>query len=967
MLTSAQIDSSRNINTPWGEIGYITYKRTYSRRLKSDKVDSPTEEFLDTIIRVINACDRQLNVGFTPDEEYELAELMLKLRGSVAGRFLWQLGTKTVDKLGLPSLQNCAGVVVNEPIRPFTWAMDMLMLGSGVGYNIQKEHVYQLPKLTVGKKEINRIDSASADFIIPDTREGWVKLLGKVLKSHFYTGHGFTYSAQLIRSKGAAIKGFGGTSSGPDVLCQGISDINKILNKRAGKKLRPIDCLDIMNIIGSIVVSGNVRRSAQLAIGDYDDLDFIKAKRWDLGTIPNWRAMSNNSIVPPERFDDIPSDFWETYKQGEPYGLINLDLSRKCGRIGEDQYPDENIIVYNPCVTGDTEILTKNGYQRIDTLVDIPTEIWNGFEWSEVVPKITGHNQHLLKVTLSDGRELTCTDYHKWYLSTNYTGGSIEKQTNELCIGDKLIKHKFPVITDGEYVDPAFAYTQGFISADGQDGYNFTFVYEPKFQCIHRMDVHHESKEYILHSGCRRKCVYHSKSYSDKTFIPFSWDIDGKLNWLSGYFDGDGTELIEGGLQAASIDRNFLLELQKMLSTIGINSKIVSGNDAGYRAMPDGSGGYKDYFCNTTYRICISAVDMQRLKELGMKCERLSFTKTPNRDASHFVKVIKIEDAGFADCVYCFNEPLRHYGVFNGILTGQCAEQSLENYESCCLAEVFLPNIETKDELFKVVTYLYRICKHSLAIPCSIKETEQIVHSNMRMGIGVTGVLQASEKQKSWLSDCYEHIREYDVVYSKQHNWPTSIKLTTCKPSGTLSLLAGVTPGIHPSPAGPYYIRRIRMSADSDLVNLCRQNGYFVEYARGFDGKNDVTTVVVEFPCKVPDNTPIGDSLGAIQHLELVKWLQTNWSDNSVSCTIYYKENELDEIKTWLSEHFNNSIKTVSFLLYHGHGFDQAPYETITKERYDGIVSKVTPITSGTFVDDNFDISDCETGVCPIK
>ena len=59
----------------------------------------------------------------------------------------WQLGTKTVDKLGLPSLQNCAFVTVNQPIRPFTWAFEMLMLGSGVGFNIQKENVYQLPKL----------------------------------------------------------------------------------------------------------------------------------------------------------------------------------------------------------------------------------------------------------------------------------------------------------------------------------------------------------------------------------------------------------------------------------------------------------------------------------------------------------------------------------------------------------------------------------------------------------------------------------------------------------------------------------------------------------------------------------------------------------------------------------------------------------------------------------------------------
>jgi len=259
-LTEEQIQKLSEIKTPWGEIGYITYKRTYARRLKEDKVNSPTEEFIDTVQRIVKACHKQLKVGFTNEEEYRLAEILLNLKGSVAGRFLWQLGTKTVDKLGLPSLQNCAGVVVNEPIRPFTWTAELLMLGCGVGYNIQKEYVYQIPALRKEKIAIERWDDKSADYIVPDTREGWVKLLGKVLKAHFYTGKGFTYSCQLIRSEGEPIRSFGGTASGPSILADGIENINNLLNSRVGKKLRPIDCLDIMNIIAQIVVSGNVRR-----------------------------------------------------------------------------------------------------------------------------------------------------------------------------------------------------------------------------------------------------------------------------------------------------------------------------------------------------------------------------------------------------------------------------------------------------------------------------------------------------------------------------------------------------------------------------------------------------------------------------------------------------------------------------------------------------------------------------------
>ena len=305
--------NKQNKPTPWGEIGYITFKRTYARRLKEDDANSKTEEFHDVITRELDASEKQLKVGFTEEEKQRYYDLRSQLKFSTAGRFMWQLGTKTVDKLGLPSLQNCAFTVVNDPIRPFTWCFEMLMLGSGVGYNIQKHNVYQLPKLK-GKIKIERKDTKDADFIVPDSREGWVKLLGRVLKAHFYGGEGFSYSTICIRSKGALIKGFGGTASGPEDLCWGISEINKILNSRAHKKLRPVDCLDIMNIIGFVVVAGNVRRSAQIAIGDYDDLEYLKAKRWDLGSIPNWRSMSNNSIVSPENTDDLPNEFWETIR-----------------------------------------------------------------------------------------------------------------------------------------------------------------------------------------------------------------------------------------------------------------------------------------------------------------------------------------------------------------------------------------------------------------------------------------------------------------------------------------------------------------------------------------------------------------------------------------------------------------------------------------------------------------------------
>ena len=628
-----------NRTPKWGEIGYITYKRTYARQKKNGE----REEFEDTVERELRGIERQLKLYLTEEDKEFYRDMRFDMKGSVAGRFMWQLGTKTVDRLGLPSLQNCAFVVIDEPIRPFTWTMDMLMLGSGVGYSVKKEHVYQLPKVKRGRIKIERIDESSADFIVPDTREGWVKLLGKVLKAFFYAGSGFTYSTQLIRGQGAPIKGFGGVSSGPEILVEGIDNIVDILTSRKGKKLRPIDCLDIMNIIGSIVVAGNVRRSAQLAIGDYDDTEFLKAKRWDLGSIPNWRAMSNNSVDCPDT-KLLTQEFWDTYNQGEPYGLVNIALSKRIGRIGETKYKDPDVEGYNPC-----------------------------------------------------------------------------------------------------------------------------------------------------------------------------------------------------------------------------------------------------------------------------------------------------------------------------------AEQSLANFETCCLAEMYLPNIESLDEMKRVASMLYRINKHSLALSCHHPETESIVNSNMRMGIGITGYAMASDEQKLWLDPTYKYLREYDKGYSAEHGFPESIKLTTVKPSGTLSLLAGVTPGVHPSTAGSYFIRRISMASNSELVDVCRSHGYHTEFKKHFDGSDDKSTIIVEFPCSYPEDTPSGKDMDVIEQLRDVHFLQRNWSDNSVSVTAYYKKEDIPRIKEYLNEYWKDGFKTLSFLLYNDHGFAQAPYEEITKEEYIKLKENTRPITSLADAEGMNEFDACEGGACPIK
>lgn len=344
-IPASILQTMQQTAVPWGPLGYVVYKRTYSRK-REDL--GRMEEWADTVQRGIQAL-LDYGMAMTEDEVSDLAYYWHQLKCYPAGRGLWQLGTRTVERNGADSLMNCWYAPLSSP-DAFCFLFDELMLGGGVGFSVLGSDIYKLPGIKTGVK-ITRVDGVDVDFIVPDNREGWVRLLRHVLDAFFTTGKSFTWSAHCIRSKGAPISGFGGTASGPEELAKGIQQIAGILQSREGRHVRPIDALDIANIIGSVVVAGNVRRSAEIAIGHHDDTRFLSAKRWSKGAIPAWRGMSNNTCVCDDT-EELPDSFWKGYYgDGEPYGLFNLRLARKMGRIadGEGYRPDPRVAGLNPC------------------------------------------------------------------------------------------------------------------------------------------------------------------------------------------------------------------------------------------------------------------------------------------------------------------------------------------------------------------------------------------------------------------------------------------------------------------------------------------------------------------------------------------------------------------------------------------------------------------------------------------
>ena len=161
--------------------------------------------------------------------------------------------------------------------------------------------------------------------------------------------------------------------------------------------------------------------------------------------------------------------------------------------------------------------------------------------------------------------------------------------------------------------------------------------------------------------------------------------------------------------------------------------------------------------------------------------------------------------------------------------------------------------------------------------------------------------------------------------------------MTSIKPSGTVSLLNGSTPGIH-FPEDEYYIRRIRFSKSSDLIPALREAGYVIE-----EDSYSPNTYCVEFPVHEPFFVKGKRDVSMWEQLEIAAQYQNYWADNSVSITVTFKPDEAGQIKDAL-EMYETRLKAVSFLKYEETGYEQAPYEPITKEQYQKMVEKIKPL-----------------------
>lgn len=410
----------------WGPIGYVTYKRTYARdldkvydrhRLLGEKYGLVgNEEFWLTLVRVTEGtfgilrehC-RALRLPWNEarGQAYaqEMFRLMWEFKFSPPGRGLWMMGTPAVAKIGGACLNNC-GFQSTRNIdvdfsAPFCALMDFSMLGVGVGGDARG----------AGKVLIQEPHYSDEAHVVPDTREGWVDLLRRVLDAHVGLAlmpRNIDYS--LLRLEGAPIVGFGGTASGPGPLIIMIDAITDLLSREYGKPISSSTIVDIFNFVGRCVIAGNVRRSAEIMLGEPTDDGFLELKDRDknAAALDSHRWASNNSIFAKvgQRYGSVAR---RTAKNGEP-GYFWLENAQRYGRmIDPRDDKDINASGVNPCseqTLHDGELcnLVENYPFHHDNLKQFLRTLKFSYLYAKAVTLVPTHNQKTNAVTMKNRR-----------------------------------------------------------------------------------------------------------------------------------------------------------------------------------------------------------------------------------------------------------------------------------------------------------------------------------------------------------------------------------------------------------------------------------------------------------------------------------------------------------------------------------------------------------------------------------
>lgn len=842
---------------------------------------------------------------------------------------VWCLDVEDDHSFVLPNgivTGNCTFSFIDRP-RAFAEAMFLLLCGSGVGYSVQFEHVEKLPALAYVDED--RV----VHHTVADSIEGWADALDALITSYIQ-GYSVEFNYAQVRAKGSTLKLSGGKAPGHRKLKASLERIRAILHGAQGRKLRPIECHDMMCHAADAVLSGGIRRSAMICLFSLDDSEMVYAKTGTWWQHHPWRQNANNSVM-LKRDEATRKQFHRiiqmTKEWGEPgfYFCNDFDYGT------------------NPCVPAGTRVLTRDGYAPIEGLVGTEVEVWNGREWSTVTPRITGYSQPIVRVHLSDGTALACTDYHEWCLA----GGGRVKAI-ELVPGDNLEKFAMPVVEGG---------------ADMPDAY--------------------------------------ARGSSNSTEVPHAASVTSRLEWLAGVFDaGCGADAT--GLRLIHLNDHFLCEVRLMLTTLGVQAEVTFSdswqacvlriNAADVRTLV--AHGLRPRrldlaaVTSSTQRDAHRFISVTRIERLPAAAVVYCFTEAKNHTGT-FEGVVTGQCAEIGmnpklviteDILQLLAQRAAHGKALPDVKLGD----TVTGWAFCNLCEINAAMFKSAED-FEVAAKAATIIGTLQAAYTDMAylgwPSEVIAEREALLGIGMTGMLDAPHIacDAALQRGIAAKVNRWNAEYAAKIGVRPAARTTCIKPSGTTSLELGCVGSGHHAHHARRYIRRVTADELETVFQHFRAANPHMCVKKP-DGK-----WVIEFPVEAPADAIIKEDVDALAFLAMVRSTQQNWVvpgtvdasvspglTHNVSNTVHVKPDEWDAVEAYIWDHRDafTGVSLIAATADKQYAF--APNEAVVTEadeaRYNQLIANYVPVDYAALLEAEDGTSlmgeqACAGGACEVK
>ena len=1042
LLSNEFLSRYKKQKEPFNQLGAFVFYRTYSRFLPEK---GRREYWWETVRRVV-----EFNCGLAPTSVKEaemIYDNIFNLRQVPSGRALFTGGTEASQKYRL-SCFNCSFLVLDS-FEKYSELFYLLLVGAGVGIRVLKEDVAQLPKIRTDIEVVHEAYKAKpakeraeytsvvfkgnqAHIYIGDSKEAWKQALDHFFdifsKQEYYKVKQIIFNYDNVRPKGERLKTFGGRSSGYESMQEMFEGIIKVISRYESSKvqLKPIDCMDIANLIGVNVVSGGTRRSSEIILFSPDDEEIKNAKsnlyvndngHWSLNQEIAHRTLSNNSVY----YESKPTfEEWEKHMKamrfsGEP-GFANAEYGKKiredfmgCNPCAEITLTDRQVcnltevnlmafvkedgsIDYENLITAQ-RLSARMGYRM--ACVDMELHEWNKANKRDMLIgcSLTGIQdfRNVTKISQIAFESLLQQLRDVAHESANQLADELGKNRPLLATTIKpsgcWTKEFVRVFDDGIFtideLTPIELMSDGFNEVSHKatvNGFNVTKTFKNTKQDILKftlkngrtMKISNEHPMSIDGQWVKAKdikvgdCIdYKFGTYKNQnhtklktldsiykisevraTKLPEVMSED--LAYLLGAYYANGCFTTHNRIKFSSNNYDVNLKVQKLWKDLfGIETKIYSYTDR---------QAYSQEFRSSIITEWLTLNGLDKYADMEKGVIPIAVRSSHYKDILSFFVGYIDNDGCYYENMLCFdsaNEDFMRHMQQVGEAVGLCFGFSVNKART---------NSFSKNPIYKLTLWRTELSEqmaeylntHSVKIQQKDHKLVPTSNKNTKRPFVVKNI------------EILENEQTYDIEVDQQH-WYYQGAL---KSHNTVSLVMnGVSPGVHYSHS-PYYIRRVRISANDPLLKVVRELEYPVFPEVGQE-EETANTFVVEFPCKAPQGKT-KENATADEQVDNYLTMMDNYVDHNVSITVSVRDDEWEGLTKRLYDEWDN-VLAMSFMSLDDSFYQLMPYESITEEEYNKRKADMKPFNPNLISKyeekyEEYDLgSDCDSGVCPVR